>query len=80
MAFLPKIQVYDGDSNGLQLHTDSGFTGSQAPDYMLSAENGEMQIRFITDSTKNAGGFSVVFSADCPVLSLGEGKLLSNIY
>ena len=40
---------------------------------MLSADSGEMQIRFKTDASKNARGFSAVFSADCPPLEAGEG-------
>ena len=64
--------------SGVQLHEGEGYTGSEAPDYMLTAENGEMQIRFITDGSKNAGGFSVVFSADCPNLQSGEGTFDSN--
>jgi hypothetical protein len=69
------------------LHPENGFTGSQRPDLVLSAEQGEMIIRFRTDSLLNAKGFSAVFSADCPPLVPGEGngfgfdgKIISNVF
>ena len=62
--------MFDGDSNGVQLHE-----GLELPNSMLSAESGQMQIRFITDALQNAGGFSAVFSSDCPDLEPGEGMI-----
>lgn len=42
---------------------------------VLSADSGEMQIRFISDALEASTGFSAVFSADCPNLEPGEGKI-----
>lgn len=70
-TFFP--QVFNGEG-GAALHPETGFTGSQRPDLVLSAEEGEMVIRFRTDSTQNGKGFSAVFSADCPPLTPGEGS------
>ena len=61
------------DRSGAQLHPDEGFTGSELPQEIVSA-NGEMQIRFVSDSLESGKGFSAVFSADCPDLKKGAGK------
>ena len=70
-------QVYDGQG-GLKLHPATGFTGLDTPVDTYSAERGELHIKFISDSTKNAAGFSAVFSADCPTLQPGAGAIMSN--
>ena len=62
------------------MHDGAGFTGSEVPNYMLSADSGEMQIRFSTDASKNGKGFSAVFSADCPPLQPGQGNLLKILF
>ena len=59
----------------MALHPSEGFTGTDVPQQMISAESGEMQIRFISDSLESSRGFSAVFSADCPDLVPGKGKL-----
>ena len=41
---------------------------------VLSADSGEMHVRFATDALESATGFSAVFSADCPALQPGEGN------
>ena len=46
---------------------------------VLSADSGEMQIRFISDALEASTGFSAVFSADCPNLEPGEGKIRFNV-
>ena len=68
-----KLQVFDGDSTGIKLYQGPDFTEADPTNFMLSADSGEMQIRFKTDASKNARGFSAVFSADCPPLQAGEG-------
>ena len=65
--------MYDGDSTGVQLYAGPDFTEADPTNFMLSADSGEMQIRFSTDSSKSARGFSAVFSADCPPLEPGQG-------
>ena len=67
------FQVFDGDSTGIKLYQGPDFTEADPTNFMLSADSGEMQIRFKTDASKNARGFSAVFSADCPPLQAGEG-------
>ena len=57
----------------MALHPDQGFTGSEVPQEILSADSGEMQIRFISDSLESSRGFSAIFSADCPTLNPGKG-------
>lgn len=64
----------------MALHPSEGFTGTDVPQQMISAESGEMQIRFISDSLESSRGFSAVFSADCPDLVPGKGKILLTIY
>ena len=59
----------------MALHPSEGFTGTDVPQQMISAESGEMQIRFISDSLESSRGFSAVFSADCPDLVPGKGKM-----
>ena len=73
IIFFSLFQVFSGEG-GQALHPDNGFTGPQRPDAILSAEEGELVIRFRTDSLQNARGFSAVFSADCPTLVPGEGS------
>ena len=73
IIFFLLFQVFSGEG-GQALHPDNGFTGPQRPDAILSAEEGELVIRFRTDSLQNARGFSAVFSADCPTLVPGEGS------
>jgi hypothetical protein len=57
------------------LHPGNGFTGNQRPEDVLTADQGEMIIRFKTDALESSGGFSAVFSADCPQLVPGEGAI-----
>ena len=71
---LISVQVYDGEG-GLRLHPNDGFTGENTPDVTLSAERGELNVRFITDSAKSSIGFSAVYSADCPTLNTGAGAV-----
>ena len=72
------LQAYDGQ-DGLKLHPNDGFTGETTPELTLSAERGELFVKFITDSNKNSAGFSAVFSADCPDLKPGKGAVASNV-
>ena len=72
------LQVYDGQG-GLKLHPNEGFTDEHTPELTLSAESGELHVKFITDSNKNNAGFSAVFSADCPDLKPGKGAVASSI-
>ena len=74
ILFLLYSQVFDGDSTGIKLYQGPDFTEANPTNFILSADSGEMQIRFKTDASKNARGFSAVFSADCPPLVAGEGK------
>ena len=67
------FQVFDGEG-GLRLHPEDGFTGGEVPSMVLSADSGEMHVRFATDALESAAGFSAIFSADCPALQPGEGK------
>ena len=69
--------MYDG-LGGVKLHPGDGFTGEDTPGETYSAERGELYIKFTTDSTKAAPGFSAVFSADCPELRPGRGAVMSN--
>ncbi len=71
-------QVYDGQG-GLKLHPNEGFTGMSTPHVTLSAERGELYVKFITDATKSAPGFHAVFSADCPPLAAGTGAKASSL-
>ena len=40
------FQVFDGQ-DGLKLHPDDGFTGDTTPDVTLSADRGELFIRYV---------------------------------
>ena len=74
-----KIEVTDGQ-NGLELHPSGGFTGSETPDYFLTADSGEMVLRFVTDAVKNNGRFLAQFSADCPQLEPGKDAISSSLF
>ena len=76
LKYFFKFQIYD--RSGAQLHPDEGFTGTEVPEEIVSA-NGEMQIRFVSGATESARGFSAVFSADCPELKTGEGMCNYNM-
>jgi hypothetical protein len=62
----------------VELHPKDGFTGQDTPLDTYSAERGELYISFKTSASKNATGFSIVFSADCPVLQPGAGAIMSS--
>ncbi len=66
--------MFDGEG-GLALHPEEGFTGAETPGYMLSADSGELVLRFRSDSIGNAAGFMATFSADCPRLNIGRGNI-----
>ena len=70
-----KVEVFDGSTDGLPLHPPGGFTGGETPQLVLTANSGEMVVRFTSDSLNNAQGFSAVYSADCPPLQPGEGAI-----
>ena len=73
------MQVYDG-LNGLKLHPGDGFTGELTPELTLSADNGELIIKFIsTPTSEGNAGFSAIYSADCPQLDAGKGAIASSV-
>ncbi|ODN06404.1 Fibropellin-1 [Orchesella cincta] len=73
------VQVHDGPTtDSLRLHSGNGFSGRTLPKLTLTAESGEMTVRFVTDSLRTKNGFRAVFSADCPVLRPGKGALASS--
>lgn len=58
------VQVYDGsDINGLRLHPGVGFTTSARPKITLTAESGQMLIKFTSDALHNSAGWKADFSA-----------------
>ena len=58
------VQVYDGpNTNGLRLHSGSGFTSNTRPRITLAAESGEMLIRFVSDALHSGTGWQATFSA-----------------
>ena len=59
-------------SGEIPIHEGEGFTGPELPNYLMTAESGEMTVRFTTDAVKNTGKFSAKFSADCPPLEVGR--------
>ncbi|XP_043234344.1 uncharacterized protein LOC122387849 [Amphibalanus amphitrite] len=70
------VQVYDGpDSSSLRLHSGDGFTGPSPPQLTLTAQSGQMLVRFNSDPLKTAKGFQAVFSSDCPMLEPGKGAI-----
>ncbi|KAF7987305.1 hypothetical protein HCN44_003067 [Aphidius gifuensis] len=73
------VQVYDGsNTNGLRLHSGDGFTSNTKPKITLTAESGEMLVRFVSDALKSSAGWQAEFSSDCPVLTAGDGALASS--
>ncbi|CAG7724478.1 unnamed protein product [Allacma fusca] len=73
------VQVYDGpNTDSLRLHSGNGFSGRAIPKLTLTAESGEMTVKFSTDSLRSRVGWRAVYSADCPVLKSGKGALASN--
>ncbi|XP_077268738.1 sushi, von Willebrand factor type A, EGF and pentraxin domain-containing protein uif isoform X1 [Temnothorax americanus] len=73
------VQIYDGsNTNGLRLHPGSGFTSNTRPKITLTAESGEMLVRFASDALHSSAGWQAEFSADCPALQPGEGALASS--
>lgn len=56
--------MYDGpNTNGLRLHPGSGFTSNTRPKITLTAESGEMLIRFTSDALHSSPGWQAEFSA-----------------
>ncbi|XP_032681239.1 sushi, von Willebrand factor type A, EGF and pentraxin domain-containing protein 1 isoform X1 [Odontomachus brunneus] len=73
------VQIYDGsNTNGLGLHPVNGFTWNAQPKITLTAESGEMLVRFVSDALHSSAGWQAEFSADCPKLKSGEGALASS--
>lgn len=57
-------QVHDGPTtDSLRLHSGNGFSGRTLPKLTLTAESGEMTVRFVTDSLRTKNGFRAIFSA-----------------
>lgn len=57
-------QIYDGsNTNGLRLHPASGFTSNTRPKITLTAESGEMLVRFTSDALHSSTGWEAEFSA-----------------
>ena len=73
------FQVYDGGMDGLKLHPGSGFTDEITPELTLTANNGRMLVKFVTDSAEESAGFSALYSADCPPLEAGAGAIGSGL-
>lgn len=60
-------QIYDGsNTNGLRLHPENGFTSSIRPKITLTAESGEMLVRFASDALHSSSGWQAEFSAGKP--------------
>ncbi|EZA50646.1 Sushi, von Willebrand factor type A, EGF and pentraxin domain-containing protein [Ooceraea biroi] len=73
------VQIYDGsNTNGLRLHPEGGFTSNTRPKITLTAESGEMLVRFASDALHSSSGWQAEFSADCPPLQPGDGALASS--
>jgi len=73
-----KVKLYDGSSsNGIQLHPVDGFHGKTVPrlNSTLSANSGDMLIRFKSDALRTGRGWKLVFSADCPQLPIGANAI-----
>jgi len=73
------VQVHDGpNTDSLRLHPGNGFSGRVLPKLTLTAESGEMILKFTTDSLHARTGWRAVFSSDCPPLTSGKGALASS--
>lgn len=58
------VQVYDGsNTNGLRLHSGNGFTSNTRPKITLTAESGEMLVRFVSDALRSSSGWQAAFSS-----------------
>lgn len=63
-SFAGNRQIYDGsNTNGLRLHPGSGFTSNARPKITLTAESGEMLVRFVSDALHSNAGWQAEFSA-----------------
>jgi len=66
-SFTGNRQIYDGsNTNGLRLHSGSGFTSDTRPKITLTAESGEMLVRFASDALHSNAGWQAEFSAGKP--------------
>lgn len=74
------VQVYDGSSaNGVRLHPGEGFRGRTTPKMLtLSAQSGDLLVRFKSDALRNERGWRLVFSADCPPLPVSENAVATS--
>ncbi|XP_045614794.2 uncharacterized protein uif isoform X1 [Procambarus clarkii] len=74
------VQVYDGmtSSQGIRLHSGKGFSANNPPTITLTADSGSMFLMFNSDPLRSARGWSANFSADCPMLTAGEGAIASS--
>lgn len=59
------VQVYDGatSSQGIRLHSGSGFSANNPPTITLTADSGAMVLIFKSDPLRPAKGWSANFSA-----------------
>ncbi|KAK3869849.1 hypothetical protein Pcinc_024872 [Petrolisthes cinctipes] len=74
------VQVYDGmtSSQGIRLHSGSGFSTNNPPTITLTADSGGMVLIFKSDPLRPAKGWSANFSADCPTQAAGKGAIASS--
>ncbi|KAG0433549.1 hypothetical protein HPB47_019805, partial [Ixodes persulcatus] len=74
------VQIYDGPDtrNGIRLHPGQGYTGTNRPTLTLTASSGQMFVTFTSNPLNTAAGWLASFSADCPLLTVGEGALASS--
>uniref|UniRef100_A0A6G4ZV11 Uncharacterized protein n=1 Tax=Rhipicephalus microplus TaxID=6941 RepID=A0A6G4ZV11_RHIMP len=74
------VQIYDGSDtrNGIRLHPGQGYTGTNRPTLTLTASSGQMFVLFTSNPLNTAAGWQASFSADCPLLTVGEGALASS--
>ncbi|VDM23842.1 unnamed protein product [Toxocara canis] len=63
-----RLLLYEEAEGGRALHVGDGFSASARPPKSIFAQAGTVQIIFTTNSIRNALGWNITFSTNCPPL------------
>lgn len=57
------LMIFDGDEKtGKALHTGKGFGGTSRPPSSIVAQNGKLQLVFVTNPVRSGHGWNITFS------------------
>ncbi|KAI6214115.1 Sushi, von Willebrand factor type A, EGF and pentraxin domain-containing protein 1 [Aphelenchoides besseyi] len=72
------LKIYEGDESGRALHEGQGFSEHRRPPKRVYSQQGKATIVFNSNALKNALGWNLTFSTNCPTLKAPNNVFFSS--